>query len=83
VFFILLFRTIETCTFKYDPLKVCDNGSFSFTKLGYTLSIVLGIRVFKLFDVSEAGSAFVIKCKGEKNPTRLGPLDRAGSNGSN
>jgi hypothetical protein len=40
-----------------------------------TSSFVLGI--IKLHDVSEAGSALLIRCKRGNNPTQSSPQDRA------
>jgi hypothetical protein len=39
------------------------------------MSIVFG--VFKVYDVSESGSASVIRCKRKNDPNKLGLLERA------
>jgi hypothetical protein len=53
--------------------SLCD--LFSIVVLCCIMSMVF--HKFKLYDVLEAGSAFINRCKRGKNPAQLGPLDKA------
>jgi hypothetical protein len=63
-------------------LAICSVGRDAFEPRKssvYVLCLILPILlgIFKLYDVSEAEPASVIRCKRAKYPTQFGPLERA------